>query len=165
LEGKRLVKFSKARPEESLGYMFWQTSNMWQRKMVKALKPTGLTLVQLVLLAGVAWLEKEAEEITQVRLARQAKTDVMMTSQVLKKLESRGLVSKRPGESDTRVNVVMLTEKGAEKVAKALRIAEKVDSDFFRPLERNYGEFLTALGTLTRANGREGTKSDVPPQE
>jgi DNA-binding MarR family transcriptional regulator len=158
LESKRLVKFSKARPEESLGYMFWLTSNLWQRKMVKALKPTGLTLVQLVLLAGVAWLERKAEPITQVRLARQAKTDVMMTSQVLRKLESRGLVSKRTGESDTRSNVIMLTEKGAEKVAKALGIAEKVDSDFFRSLRGNYGEFLLELGALTKANGPEGVK-------
>jgi DNA-binding MarR family transcriptional regulator len=85
--------------------------------------------------------------------ARQAKTDVMMTSQVLKKLESRGLVSKRPSESDTRANVIILTEKGADMVAKALRIAEKVDSDFFRPLEKKHGEFLMALGTLTKANG------------
>ena len=153
MEGRRLVKFSNARPEESPGYMFCLTSNLWQRKMVKALKPTGLTPVQLVLLAGVAWLERESEPITQVRLARQAKTDVMMTSQVLKKLESRGLVSKRPSESDTRANVIMLTEKGAEKVAKALRLAEKVDSDFFQPLEKKHGEFLMALGALTRANG------------
>jgi len=138
--------------------MFWLTSNLWQRKMVKALKPIGLTPVQLVLLAGVAWLERESEPITQVRLARQAKTDVMMTSQVLKKLESRGLVSKRPSESDTRANVITLTEKGAEKVAKALGIAEKVDSDFFRPLESKYGEFLTALGALTNANGQEEAK-------
>jgi DNA-binding MarR family transcriptional regulator len=158
LEGKRLVKFSKARPEESLGYMFWVTSNLWQRKMVKALKPTGLTLVQLVLLAAVAWLEKEAEEITQVRLARQAKTDVMMTSQVLRKLESKGLVSKTPSESDTRSNVIMLTEKGAEKVAKALKIAENVDSDFFRSLRGNYSEFLLELGALTKANGPKEVK-------
>ena len=155
MESKRLVKFSKARPEESLGYMFWVTSNLWQRKMVKALKPTGLTLVQLVLLAGVAWLEKEGEEITQVRLARQAKTDVMMTSQVLRKLESKGLVSKRPSESDTRSNVIMLTGKGAEKVAKALEIAENVDSDFFRSLRGNYSEFLLELEALTKANGPE----------
>ena len=102
----------------------------------------GPDTVQLVLLAGVAWLEREAEPITQARLARQAKTDVMMTSQVLKKLESKGLVSKRPSESDTRANVIMLTEKGAKKVAKALEIAENVDSDFFRSLRGNYGEFL-----------------------
>jgi len=43
LESERPVKFSKARPEQSLGYMFWQTSNLWQRRMAKALKPTGLT--------------------------------------------------------------------------------------------------------------------------
>ena len=158
MEGKRPVKFSKARPEESLGYMFWLTSNLWQRKMVKALKSTGLTLVQLVLLAGVAWLEKEAEEITQVRLARQAKTDVMMTSQVLRKLESKGLVSKRPSESDTRSNVIMLTEKGAEKVAKALEIAENVDSDFFRSLRGNHNEFLLELGALTKANDPKEVK-------
>ena len=158
MEGKRPVKFSKARPEESLGYMFWLTSNLWQRKMVKALKPTGLTLVQLVLLAGVAWLEKEAEEITQVRLARQAKTDVMMTSQVLRKLESKGLVSKRPSESDTRSNVIMLTEKGAEKVAKALGIAENVDSGFFRSLRGNHNEFLLELGALTKANDPKEVK-------
>ena len=158
MEGKRPVKFSKARPEESLGYMFWLTSNLWQRKMVKALKSTGLTLVQLVLLAGVAWLEKEAEEITQVRLARQAKTDVMMTSQVLRKLESKGLVSKRPSESDTRSNVIMLTEKGAEKVAKSLEIAENVDSDFFRSLRGNHNEFLLELGALTKANDPKEVK-------
>jgi MarR family transcriptional regulator, transcriptional regulator for hemolysin len=158
LESKRPVKFSKARPEESLGYMFYQTSNLWQRRMVKALKPTGLTLVQLVLLAGVAWLEREDEPITQARLARQAKTDVMMTSQVLKKLESRGLVSKRPSESDTSANVILLTGKGAETVAKALRIAESVDSDFFRSLEGDYGEFLKELGALTKANGAEEVK-------
>ena len=158
MESKRLVKFSKARPEESLGYMFWLTSNLWQRKMVKALKPMGLTPVQLVLLAGVAWLEREAEPITQVRLARQAKTDVMMTSQVLRKLESKGLVSKRLSESDTRSNVVKLTEKGAEKVAKALGIAENVDSDFFRSLRGNHGEFLLELGALTKANGPEEVK-------
>ena len=138
--------------------MFWQTSNLWQRKMAKALKPLGLTPVQLVLLAGVAWLEGESGPITQVRLARQAKADVMMTSQVLKKLESRGLVSKRPSESDTRANVVTLTEKGAEKVAKALRTAEKVDSDFFLPLEGKYGDFLTALGALIKANDHEEKK-------
>src|SRR5579862_9877256 len=132
--------------------MFWQTSNLWQRKMVKALKPMGLTPVQLVLLAGVAWLEREAEPITQVRLARQVKTDVMMTSQVLRKLESRGLVRKRTGESDTRSNVITLTEKGADKVAKALEIAEDVDSDFFRSLRRNHNEFLLELGALTKAN-------------
>jgi DNA-binding MarR family transcriptional regulator len=158
LEGKRLVKFSKARPEESLGYMFWLTSNLWQRKMVKALKPTGLTLVQLVLLAGVAWLERGGEPITQVRLSRQAKTDVMMTSQVLRKLESKGLVSRRSSESDTRSNIIMLTEKGAEKVAKVLGIAESVDSAFFRSLRGNSSEFLLELGALTRANSPEEMK-------
>jgi DNA-binding MarR family transcriptional regulator len=81
-----------------------------------------------------------------------------MTSQVLRKIESKGLVSKTPSESDTRSNVVMLTEKGAEKVAKSLEIAENVDSDFFRSLRGNYSEFLLELGALTKANGPKEVK-------
>jgi MarR family transcriptional regulator, temperature-dependent positive regulator of motility len=86
------------------------------------------------------------------------KADVMMTSQVLRKLECKGLVSKRPSESDTRSNVIMLTEKGTEKVAKALGIAENVDLDFFRSLGGNYEEFLLQLGVLTKANSLEEMK-------
>ena len=70
-------------------------------------------------------------------------------------------MSKRPSESDTRANIIMLTEKGAEKVAKALEIAEDVDSNFFRSLRGNYREFLLELGALTKANGPEEVKIKV----
>jgi hypothetical protein len=52
----------------------------------------------------------------------------------------------------------LLTAKGAKRVAKALGIAESVDSDFFRSLEGDYGEFLKELGALTKANGAEEVK-------
>jgi len=132
--------------------MLWQTGNLWQRKMVRALRPTDLTLVQFALLAGIAWLERTAEPITQVRLARYVNTDVMMTSQVLRRLESRGLVSKKVSESDPRANSVILTEKGATLVTKALRLVQSVESGFFRTLERSHDDFMKSLESLIESN-------------
>jgi DNA-binding MarR family transcriptional regulator len=155
LENKHLVKFPRARPEESLGFMLWQTGNLWQRKMVKALRPTDLTLVQFALLAGIGWLERTTERITQVRLARYVNIDVMMTSQVLRRLESRGLVSKKASESDSRANAVMLTERGANLVTKALGLVQSVESDFFQSLESSHDEFMKLLGSLVETNESE----------
>ena len=53
--------------------------------------------VQFVLLASLWWLEEHDEPPTQARLARQGGTDAMMTSQVLRRLEARGLLERRAG--------------------------------------------------------------------
>jgi len=147
-----VVEFSQGRPEESLGYMLWQTCNLWQRKIVRALSPTDLTLVQFALLAGIAWLERAPEPITQVRLARYLNMDAMMTSQVLRRLESKGLVSKKASGSDSRANIVMLTEKGADLVTKALELVHGVESGFFRSLDISHDEFMKSLESLIESN-------------
>ena len=149
-----MVKFPRTRPEESLGFLLWQTGNLWQRKMAKVLRPTNLTLVQFALLAGTAWLERGSQSITQASLARHEKTDVMMTSQVLRNLESRGLIRRRPSESDTRANTVALTEEGAARLAKAIELVQKVELQFFRPVEKKRQDLLNALESLVEVNGR-----------
>ena len=65
--------------------------------MVAALRPLGLTHVQFVLLASTWWLTDVAHEtVTQRRVAEHAGTDATMTSQVLRALEARGLVTGCP---------------------------------------------------------------------
>jgi DNA-binding MarR family transcriptional regulator len=118
--------------------------------MVRALKPLNLTLVQFVLLAGVAWLERGSELVTQARLARHAKTDIMMTSQVLRKLEKRRLIIRAQSQSDPRANALKLTEQGREVASKALRIVQDVESSFFGLLAERYGEFLGILEKLVK---------------
>jgi len=134
------------------GYMLWQTCNLWQRKIVKALTPTDLTLAQFAVLAGIAWLERAPEPITQVRLARYLNMDVTMTSQVLSRLESRGLVSKKASGSDSRANTVMLTKKGADLVTEALGLAHSVETSFFRSLHISHDEFMKSLESLIESN-------------
>jgi DNA-binding MarR family transcriptional regulator len=75
----------------------------WQRRIVAALKPLGLTHVQFVLPARLWWLTHVAgEEPNRRRVAEHAGTDPMMTSQVLRVLTSKGLVVREMDPSDVR---------------------------------------------------------------
>jgi DNA-binding MarR family transcriptional regulator len=155
------VKFPKRRTDESLGFVFWQTTNLWQRKMNTALKLLGLTLAQFVLLAGIAWLERFDQPITQIRLARHARTDIMMTSDVLKTLEIRKLIERKQMKQDARANTLSVTKSGKELVKKAIDLVEKVDNDFFRPLGDQSDAFLQSLLNLLESNQTEDKKKEV----
>ncbi len=102
-----------------------------------------------MLLASLWWLEDhEPEPPTQASLAAQAGTDRMMTSQVLRKLETRGLVERTPDPSDTRARRLGLTPAGRELVGRALDDVERADADYFAPLAHRHEAFLEALVAL-----------------
>ena len=62
-----------------------------------------LTHVQFVLLASLWWLvDHDDHSLTQAQLAQQAGTDPMMTSQVTRKLETRGLPERAQDPTDSR---------------------------------------------------------------
>ena len=84
------------RPDESPGFMLWQATNLWQRRMRSALKESNLTHVQFVLLASTIWLKNHEMEPTQVAISRFAHADVMMVSQVLRSLEEKGSKQMNP---------------------------------------------------------------------
>ena len=109
-------------PDESPGFLLWTVSNAWQRRVRAALEPLGLTHVQFVLLASLAWLARDGAVVTQVELARHAATDVMMTSQVLRALESRGLLERHPHPADARARAL---------AACAIPAVEAADAAFF----------------------------------
>ena len=145
-------KFPKDRPEESLGFSFWQVNNLWQRRLTKALAPLDLTLIQFVLLAGIARLETSNINVTQVKLAGHQKTDVMMTSQVLRTLEQKGLISVKPMEGDRRANVLHTTSRGVKRIQKALDETQSVENEFFEVLGSRYPKFLSELRLIVAAN-------------
>ncbi len=119
-------------PGSTPGFLLWQAANRWQRTLGAALRPLGLTHVQFVLLASVWWLARTHDSLpTQRQIADQAGTDPMMTSQVLRALERRGLVSRARGSADARVRTVMCTPEGARLSQRAVRVVEAADADFF----------------------------------
>src|SRR6201999_4256998 len=82
--------------------------------VVAALAPLGLTHVQFVLLAAAWWLNSCGQDPNQLSVARQAGTDVKMTSEVLRKLEAKGLVVRTVDAADTRARKIRVTERGGE---------------------------------------------------
>ncbi len=147
----KAIKFSKRRPEQSLGFVFWQLTNLWQRKLSQVLKPLNLTHVQFVLLAGIGWLQQTSEKTTQIALARHAKTDVMMTSKVLRALEQKQLIERQTDAYDTRAKTLKLTAAGAKLLQKALEMVEMADTAFFVKLGQGETKFhQTVLDLLER---------------
>jgi DNA-binding MarR family transcriptional regulator len=114
------------------------------------LAPHRLTHVQFVLLASLWWLEDHGETPpTQARVAQHAGTDQMMTSQVARKLETRGLLERRHDPDDSRARLLRLTRAGRELVGRALADVEAVDEDYFGVLGRERETFVRTLVRLT----------------
>ncbi len=135
-------------PEESPGFLLWHATLRWQRDIAAALAPLDLTHVQFVLLASTWWLNSHGEDPNQLTLARQAGTDVKMTSQVIRKLEAKGLVLREVDPADTRARRLRVTERGAALAREAITVVEGVDRAFFRPVSDR-----TTLLTMLRALG------------
>ncbi len=144
--------FQVDRAEDSPGFLLWQVSSMWQRQINAGLKQFGLTHAQFVLLASMAWLVGEDKPLTQVDLASHAKMDAMMTSNVLRTLEKKGLVIRNPHPTDTRAKSLAVTEQGRELAARAVRVVENIDHDFFSKLGADMGNFNRNLLALISEN-------------
>jgi len=118
-------------PERSPGFLLWHVTLRWQRAVVGALAPLGLTHVQFVLLASTWWLNDQGGDPNQLTLARHAGTDVKMTSQVLGKLEAKGLLRREVDPRDTRAKRLRVTPAGARLAQHAIDVVERVDAEFF----------------------------------
>ena len=120
-------------PNDSPGFLLWHVTLRWQRDIATALAPLGLTHVQFVLLATTWWLNSRGEDPNQLTVARQAGTDVKMTSQVLRKLETKGLIRRDVDTADTRAKKLRVTGRGADLAVRALAAVEAADVKFFQP--------------------------------
>jgi DNA-binding MarR family transcriptional regulator len=153
-------------PEQSPGFLLWRVTLSWQRAMRVALAPHGLTHVQFVLLASLWWLRDHASRPpTQAQLAEHAGTDLMMTSQVLRKLEARGLLERSPDPDDSRARQLRLTPAGARLLGGALADVEAADQAYFAALgdgQREFSQALRALSDGPPAAPADGVPSGLP---
>ncbi len=117
----------------SPGFVLWQVASLWQRSLRSALEATELTHAQFVLLASAGWLEARADvsPVTQSDIASHAKTDAVMTSEVLRTLERKGLVKRLAHPSDARAKQIALTAAGRRVAQRAVALVEEADEAFF----------------------------------
>jgi DNA-binding MarR family transcriptional regulator len=138
---------------DSTGLLLWRVTNAWQAAQRAALASFDLTHVQFVLLASLTWIAAE-DPVTQRDLADHAGTDAMMTSQVLRTLETKGLIQRLAHPTDARARALVVTERGGRLANDANRAVEGVDRDYFGVLGSRQTEFTRMLATLDRRRAR-----------
>ncbi|MEV4015621.1 MarR family transcriptional regulator [Nonomuraea angiospora] len=126
-------------PDDSPGLLLWRTTLRWQRAIAAALAPFDLTHVQFVLLASTEWLNRHGELPNQLAVATFADTDVKMTSQVVRKLEEKGLLVREPDPADSRARLLRVTDQGAGLARRAVEEVERADAEFFRAVPDTAG--------------------------
>ena len=122
--------------------------NKWHSMIKKELKKMNLTHPQFVVLASLAYLSQNGNEITQIIISKLAGIDVMTVSQILNLLEKNDFVKRKEHSKDTRAKAVILNKKGEEVLQKAVPLVEQIDEIFFGKLDTDEEQFKHFLARL-----------------
>ena len=122
--------------------------NEWHFMIKKELKRINLTHPQFVVLASLAYLSQNGDEVTQVMISKLSGIDVMTVSQILSLLEQHDFVKRKEHSRDTRAKAVTLNKKGEEVLQKAVPLIEQIDELFFGKLDDDEEQFKHFLSRL-----------------
>ena len=122
--------------------------NKWHSMIKKELKKMNLTHPQFVVLASLAYLSQDSNEVTQVMISKLSGIDVMTVSQILGLLEKHDFVKRKEHSRDTRAKAVILNKKGEEALQKAVPLVEQIDEIFFEKLDTDEEQFKHFLVRL-----------------
>ena len=122
--------------------------NKWHSMIKKELKKMNLTHPQFVVLASLAYLSQNSNEVTQVMISKLSGIDVMTVSQILNLLEKNDFVKRKEHSRDTRAKAVILNKKGEEILQKAVPLIEQIDEIFFKKLDTDEEQFKHFLVRL-----------------
>ncbi len=142
------LSFGFEKPEHSPGFLLWQSTMVWQRRIKKALDPFQISHAQFVILAILLWLDETQSESTQATIVSLSKLDKMTVSKSLKVLGEQGYVKRKEHAQDTRVKSIRLTDKGKNLTKEMVPLVEGLDADFFSVL--NHQENTQLNGILNK---------------
>lgn len=141
-----------AEAEKIPGYLLWQVSKLWQRKLNAALSDLGLSSTQAVILMNVPRLNQEQRTVTQMLLAEVTKVDRMTVSQSIRSLERKGLIRRVVASTNKRAYHVELTEGGSISAKQALQRIITAHEALFQPLATDTETYVTFTQRLISAN-------------
>lgn len=145
--------FPFADPEDSQGFILWQISMNWQRRMNAALRPLDLTFTQFSLLAALAWLQyDENAPIPQYKVAQHTQLDKMTTSKVIATLKKKKYLKIAKDPADKRLHRMQVTDTGKNLLDQAFQVVYQTDETFFKMLDNQRNAFYKASRHLHHAS-------------
>jgi DNA-binding MarR family transcriptional regulator len=147
------VKLKLGRETETIaGFLLWQVSKLWQHHLALALRDLNLASTQAVVLANILRFSEEGLPVTQALLSKATKVDRMTTSQTVRSLERKGLITRRSSKEDLRTIQVQLTPRGRNVAFETVGRLAAAHQAFFSPLRREKVQIVSYLQKLIRAN-------------
>ena len=137
MEKSQFNSIYKDEYQESTGLLFIRAYHKWHGLIKNKLRTIDLTHPQFVALTTLAALQRQQEWVSQTDIARFSDMDVMTVSQIIRLLVKKGLIMREVHPKDSRVNIILLTDTGLQKVNQALPLVEGIDQAFFGKLENN----------------------------
>ena len=132
-------------PEQSPGFLLWQTTMCWQRLIKKELETYDISHAQFVIMATLLWWHMHNKQITQKEIITMSQLDKMTVSKSLKKLAGAKLIKRKEKKEDTRTKLVVLTKQGIVLIEKLIPLVESLDTQFFGKLSPQEEQQLLPL--------------------
>jgi MarR family transcriptional regulator, organic hydroperoxide resistance regulator len=121
-------------PEDSLGYLLWQTAHGWMRRLNSELVEMGLTHLQMIALGSTAWLTRISGPPSQAQLAQFCAMDPMLISKVVRTLEKKHAIVRTLDQRDTRRRLLSVIDEGTRIILKCIPVIERAYEKFFAPV-------------------------------
>lgn len=145
---KKNTDFIIAETGVGSGFLLWQVATLWQRGIKKELDKIDITYPQFLLMSSLLSLSKQRDSVTQINLSSHSQMDPMTTSAIIKILQRKNLIAREEHHTDTRAKKVALTAEGVRTTKQAVKIIEKFDNRFFKPLDKKEKSFREKLVSL-----------------
>lgn len=139
------LPFEFEQPQDSPGFLLWQTTTVWQRLINNKLEPYDITHPEFVIMALLLWLSNNDHNTTQVLISKWSKLDKMTVSKSVRKLEKIGHIKREQHELDSRAKNVFLTDSGVELISKLVPVIEDIDERFFGKLSESEQQELIRI--------------------
>jgi len=140
---------------ESLGFLIWQLSNLWQRNVNSLLLKHNLTHAQYAVLDAINSLSTNSKNIAQNKVCEFAGTDKMMTSKIISSLQEKKFAKRVENKEDLRSNSILITEKGKTACLKSKAELKIFEAKFFSSLDKKEKGFHKKVEAIILASNNK----------
>ena len=139
--------------ERKIGLLIWQTSNYWQSKLRKTLKPYNLSLNEYLILESIFLLKNTNKELSQNKISSFSGIDLSVASVTFKFLEKKKLIL-RQLKFDNRKKIIEMLLKGENLYKEISPFILTEEKTIFMKLENETLNFTNSLKLLLGKNIR-----------